>query len=76
MEEVCGSSPSQLQTGASGMGAPFPNLTGQPHPRQCSRGGGGGRWLGKPQHLITVIITLVAVVIMMVPLYPTVLSSI
>lgn len=75
MEEVCGSSPSQLQTGASGMGAPFPNLTGQPHPRQCSRGG-AGRWLGKPQHLITVIITLVAVVIMMVPLYPTVLSSI
>ena len=40
MEEVRGSSPSQLQRGASGMGAPFPNLTGQPHPRQYSRGGG------------------------------------
>ena len=45
MEEVCASSPNQLQREASGMGAPFPNLTGQPHPRQCSRGGGwGGGW--------------------------------
>lgn len=53
------------------MGAPFLNLPGQPRPRRYSWG-----VVGKPQHLITVIITLVAVVIMMVPLYPTVLSNI
>lgn len=27
-------SPSQPQRGPTGVGAPFPNLTGQPHPRQ------------------------------------------
>lgn len=51
------------------IGTPFPHLASVT--LGCAP---GGNW--KPQSLITVIITMVAVVIIMVLLYPTVLSSI